>query len=205
MDQASLLIALLRASGVPARYVTGVVEVPIAKAMNWVGVETLEAAVEVFARNGFPFQARTSADGTLTHLSFFHVWVEAFLPEGPGRGAGSRSAWVQLDPSFKQHDVTPGVDLATATGFDATAFFQGASGGATLDTGASFFRNLDEAFIGQEQARLATNLFSYVQALTGSKDGWLPRAIGFRSGRRRFSAAPFDVRSKSRSTSTTGW
>jgi transglutaminase-like putative cysteine protease len=37
MDTASLLIALLRASGIPARYVYGSVEVPADQMMNWVG------------------------------------------------------------------------------------------------------------------------------------------------------------------------
>ena len=36
-DTASLLIALLRTSGISARYVYGTVEIPIDKVMNWVG------------------------------------------------------------------------------------------------------------------------------------------------------------------------
>ena len=36
-DTASLLIALLRVSNIPARYQMGTIEVPIEKAMNWLG------------------------------------------------------------------------------------------------------------------------------------------------------------------------
>jgi hypothetical protein len=37
MDTASLLIALLRASGIHARYVYGTIELPIEKVKNWLG------------------------------------------------------------------------------------------------------------------------------------------------------------------------
>jgi len=37
VDTASLLIAMLRSAKIPARYVYGTVEMPIDKAMNWVG------------------------------------------------------------------------------------------------------------------------------------------------------------------------
>ncbi len=47
-DQASLLVALLRASGIPAKYVAGVVELPIEKIMNWVGVGNAMADADVF-------------------------------------------------------------------------------------------------------------------------------------------------------------
>lgn len=167
IDQASLLIALLRASNVPARYVAGAVEVPIVKAMNWVGVETAPAAVEVFARNGFPFEVRASADGTITHLAFFHVWAEAFIAQGPGGGAAGRRQWVQLDPGFKQHDFTTGIDLTSAVGFDATAFFQGLTSGATLDQSRSFFTSLNEAFVGAEVTREADNLVAAAETAFG--------------------------------------
>ncbi len=46
-DQATLLIALLRASGIPARFVRGDITVPIADTINWMGVKD-KAAAEVF-------------------------------------------------------------------------------------------------------------------------------------------------------------
>jgi transglutaminase-like putative cysteine protease len=47
-DTASLLIALLRASNIPARYAYGTVQIPIEKVMNWVGgVESEIAALEL--------------------------------------------------------------------------------------------------------------------------------------------------------------
>ena len=49
-DQASLLVALLRASGIPARYVYGTVEIPAEQVMNWVGgVKTVDAAQQILS------------------------------------------------------------------------------------------------------------------------------------------------------------
>ena len=201
MDQASLLIALLRASHIPARYVAGVVDLPIDKVMNWVGVETPQAALRVFAQNGIPVQARMDNedaedddevdddDQTITHLRFFHVWVEAFLARdrdddddhnrarqhdrerhhsrgrhhrGDDREA-RRSQWVPLDPSFKQHEFTEGIDLTVATGFDLTTFLQGWTRGATINEAQSFFTHLNEPFIQQELTRLKENLRAFVR------------------------------------------
>jgi hypothetical protein len=54
VDLASLLIALYRASGIPARYVYGQIELPIEQAMNLVGVEDEQTAGNVFASGGVP-------------------------------------------------------------------------------------------------------------------------------------------------------
>ena len=51
VDTASLLVALLRSANIPARYVYGTVEMPVDKAMNWVGgAKTGEMAQGVGAR-----------------------------------------------------------------------------------------------------------------------------------------------------------
>lgn len=168
MDQASLFIALLRVSNIPARYVAGVVELPIGKAMNWVGAETSEAAVRAITSNGIPSRLRTSADGTVTHIAFFHVWVEAYIPQGSGRGAANQLQWVQIDPSFKQFDTTSGVDLTAATGFDSNTFSNGTMHGAIIDQVNTSFTHINENFIGQYIRELSGNLQTYAQANLGS-------------------------------------
>lgn len=108
-DTASLLIALLRAAGVPARYVTGMVDVPVATAMNWVGgAENSAVAQRLLAQGGVPNVAVESG-GTVTHLRIDHVWVEAFLSYVPSRGTVQRpgDTWVPMDASFKLHSFTP--------------------------------------------------------------------------------------------------
>jgi transglutaminase-like putative cysteine protease len=54
-DTASLEIALLRAAGIPARYVYGTVQLPAEQAMNWVGgVSKPEAAQSLLGQGGIP-------------------------------------------------------------------------------------------------------------------------------------------------------
>jgi transglutaminase-like putative cysteine protease len=53
MDTASLTIALLRASNIPARYAYGTVEIPTEKVQNWVGgVNNANAAGNLLGQGG---------------------------------------------------------------------------------------------------------------------------------------------------------
>jgi transglutaminase-like putative cysteine protease len=86
MDTASLLIALLRSAGIPARYVYGTVEIPIDKVMNWVGgTKTPDAAQQLLEQGGVPNIALTSG-GKVVTMRIEHVWVEALIQYNPGRG-----------------------------------------------------------------------------------------------------------------------
>ena len=92
-DTASLLIALLRASNIPARYVYGTIELPIDKVMNWVGGFTdANAALDFIASGGIPATGIISG-GKVTKARLEHVWVESFVPYGPYSGRPSK-----LDP-----------------------------------------------------------------------------------------------------------
>jgi len=50
-DTSSLLLALLRTSDIPSRYVRGDVELKIEDLMNWTGGKTPEAAIAIMQRN----------------------------------------------------------------------------------------------------------------------------------------------------------
>lgn len=103
-DISSLTIALLRASGIPARYVHGVIEVPEAKFRNWAGgFENLDAAIDFASAGGIPITSVISG-GKISKVRVEHVWVEAAVDFIPSRGVKNRSAdsWVPMDPSFKQ-------------------------------------------------------------------------------------------------------
>jgi len=105
IDTASLLIALYRKAGIPARYVSGVVEVPIDKAMNWVGVETPEAAAKLFSAGGTPTKLLISG-GKPKALQIEHTWADVYVDYEDYRGAGAGSGekvWVPLDGSFKSY------------------------------------------------------------------------------------------------------
>ncbi|MFA7404234.1 MAG: transglutaminase-like domain-containing protein, partial [Pelobacteraceae bacterium] len=100
-DQASLLIALLRASNIPARYVKGFISTDYATAKNWFGVKGNYAARVWLEGSSNPFVAE---DTSASPLGFMHVWVEACVPYAHYRGARFDNAgnrWIPLDPSFK--------------------------------------------------------------------------------------------------------
>lgn len=107
-DTASLLIALLRTANIPARYVYGTVQIPIAQVMNWVGgVTHPDAALQVFAQGGIPSTGLVQG-GVLTAVKLEHVWVEAWVDFVPSRGALHRKGdtWVPMDAAFKQYTYT---------------------------------------------------------------------------------------------------
>lgn len=139
MDTASLLIALLRAAHIPARYAYGTVQMPVAQVMNWVGGVTVpEAASNLMQQGGIP-TTLIANNGVITDVRFEHTWVEAWVDFEPSRGmknavqgctnavsagcAGAASqgdSWIPMDASYKQYDYTqPTVDLKTAVPFDA--------------------------------------------------------------------------------------
>lgn len=123
-DQASLLIALLRASNVPARYVRGTVAMldrattnaPEGRAPRWIGARNYTGAAWILSNNNNPY---VFVDTRGIH--FAHVWVEACLPYAAYRGAGlddSGHRWVPLDPSYKDHRYQLGVVLDSNLNFD---------------------------------------------------------------------------------------
>ncbi len=124
MDQASLLIALLRASGIPARYGIGMVEMPADAAANWLGVQDPFTAGSILTTAGL--EGVTITDGSeVDSIRCRRVWVEAFVPFSNYRGAGDadgESLWIRLDPAFKPTDLHIGVDIATQSGFAPNPF-----------------------------------------------------------------------------------
>jgi RHS repeat-associated protein len=118
-DQASLMIALLRASNIPARYVKGKISVRDtehpgagARAMRWLGAKSEAAAQGILAQGRFPEVAGFGDD---TGVKFVHVWVEACVPYAHYRGAALSQAghrWIPLDPSFRDNTYASDVDVS---------------------------------------------------------------------------------------------
>lgn len=117
-DLASLLIALYRVSGIPARYVYGNIEVPIKQVMNWVGVSNRSVAGNMFATGAVP-SFLLEENGVIKWLRMDHVWVKARVPVDYIPFSGSVNVagytWVQLDPSFKQYAYVEGVNVTART------------------------------------------------------------------------------------------
>ena len=104
-DQASLLTALLRASGFPTRYVRGVIQFfpDINTAKNLTGIDSPIKIAEFFQKAGIPYTPLV-AGGTISNFQIEHVWVESQIPYSNYRGAvidANGKAWFGLDTSIK--------------------------------------------------------------------------------------------------------
>jgi len=144
-DQASLLVALLRASGYPARYVRGVVEVHggLPKLQELLGVNDGAQAAAFLQKAGIPYRTRI-AGGRIAGIELEHLWVETRVPYANYRGVVADEqgkVWLGLAPAIK------------ASGFETTA-------GAPLPDGVDLFLSRDDYL---ETARPET-LLQYLQA-----------------------------------------
>lgn len=114
IDQAALLISLLRAKGIPARFISGTVMITPEQAVDITGAADAASAGRILAAR-YKNTTRLNHNGQLVGFKMSHTWVEAYIPYTDYRGAGNAkggSVWVQLDPSFKKivpvtEDVVP--------------------------------------------------------------------------------------------------
>ncbi len=116
VDQASLLVALLRASQVPARYVRGVIELPLERIAAELGLGNPDVVPEVLGRAGLAFRPVVRG-GRVVAVDVEHTWVSAHVPYANYRGAVvdfSGRAWVPLAPALKTYDLTPATAVLRA-------------------------------------------------------------------------------------------
>jgi len=101
-DLNGLLIALLRASEYPAKFVHGVMELKVERVMNWVGVEDDEALGRALTRAGIPHEMVIEG-GRVTKVRLEHVWAEVWIDYSGYRGIPirrGREEWIPLDVSI---------------------------------------------------------------------------------------------------------
>lgn len=162
-DIHSLLIALLRASNIPARYVSGAVELPIERIQEWLPVANANVAADLFSAAGVPTTLLT-AGGSIRALRFEHVWVEAWVDFVPSRGARNATpdSWVPMDAAIKAYATTPPVAYMQHVGFDAQAAQTEILAGA--QQGPGWITGIDVNKIGAVYDRLGRQALDYVNA-----------------------------------------
>lgn len=152
-DQASLMIALLREAGYSADYVYGVIRLNPDQITNWLGIdENVGAIGYLLGSAGIPCQPYVYSDGTLAFVDMDHVWVKVDI-------GGTDYVF---DPSFKHNSYAPSIDLASAMGYDQSAFLSSALSGATTDP--DYVQNISKANLSGSLTAYATNLVSYIDA-----------------------------------------
>jgi RHS repeat-associated protein len=145
-DTTSLTIALLRASGIPARYQFGTVDVPVAVAGSWVGgVSRPEAIIDMLQQGGIAARG-IAAGGEITAIRMEHVWALGYVNWTPGRGSraggfmltppqhpnpiAELNTWAPLDGSFKQYQLAAGASAGDIAPFNAASAIDSAKQGA---------------------------------------------------------------------------
>lgn len=109
-DQAALAVALLRAAGVPARFVQGTAELSVGAAASWLALPDSmalrpEAIADVLASGGYPVVQR-KVNQAVQALRIDRVWLEAYVPDASYRGVDETlgtKRWLPLDPSTKRY------------------------------------------------------------------------------------------------------
>lgn len=171
-DTASLLIGLLRAANIPARYVYGTIEIPIDKVMNWVGGFTdPKSAVDLIASGGIPGVALTSG-GKIIAVRMEHMWVEAYVPYGNYRGMkrdDSIVTWIPMDGSFKQYTYKDPIDFPAAVGFDIQAFVNEVESASLIDSSNSSIANVPQDLILQRVQSYIQNVHQYYDTTLQNK------------------------------------
>ncbi|MEW6104071.1 MAG: transglutaminase-like domain-containing protein [bacterium] len=165
-DLASLLIALYRAANIPARYVYGTIEIPIEKAMNWVGVKDSQVAANLLAGNGIPTKIIVYGSG-VKKIRIEHCWVEAYVTYDQYRGArqsASYKIWLPLDPSFKEYSYIEGIELGSLVPFDGESFVKEIEGSSTINESEGYVQNIPYNIIQQRMDEYKTNVDNYLKA-----------------------------------------
>jgi len=138
-DQAILLKSLLDASGVfGTRYISGQVQIPVATAQLWFGVNNATAAGQLLASLGLNPQFFGAANES---IRFNHTWVQM--------QTSAISPWIDLDPTWKFSDLQPGVpNLITNVFFDENAFLiTQASAGQNAKSPAEYYNEQVSAYL----------------------------------------------------------
>lgn len=163
-DIASLTLALLRASGIPARYVHGTIEVREDRFRNWIGgFEHIEAATDFAAAGGIPV-ASVTGNGVVTKVRIEHVWVEAAVDFRPSRGAVNHAAdnWVPMDPAFKQYEFLEGLDPVVISGLDPEALANEFLASGTVNEDEGWVAGFDPAVLENAKNQTQQALQDYI-------------------------------------------
>jgi len=178
-DMANLLISLLRAANIPARYAYGTVEISAVQATDWLDVSSVVQAGNMLTAAGIPARLMIE-DNTPTHIRLEHVWVEAFVDFMPSRGARNITGdtWIPMDASIKKQAFQAASAILADLPLDLAAMAGQLVQGAVIDPATGRFEQLDwvttaentDTYIGQLEDNItASGLGDTAEEVIGSK------------------------------------
>jgi len=162
-DQAALMVALLRQSGHTASFVKGQVVLTAAQVEEFFGIDvgSVCAVSKLLANGQIPVAAiyATTSGNCATNplrplhsVKIDHVWVKVDIG----------SSEYHFDPGFKPHTRKTGIDLALASGYDASAYLSEARSGATITS--DYVQHINRTNVRNRLNTYATNLADTLRA-----------------------------------------
>ncbi len=156
VDLATLLIAMMRSQGIPARYVRGDVVLEKYNLANWLKAQR-DDAPNMLATS------RWSVSNGDQYVEFEHAWVQVFVPKNSLTGiepgvncvqTPDACEWVDLDPSYKLHSAPKStLQMLELLDFDYSAYYHAQRNNDHRQTN----QNPVTVFEQQVQDYLATN------------------------------------------------
>ena len=169
-DQASLLVALLRASGIAARFVTGTVEITAEQAKSLMAVDDAALASAMIQTSAIPAVSLLGPGNEIVAVRMERAWVSAYVPYGNYRGVPNSDldpTWIPLDPAMKAFSYTPAIDVEAVTGLDIAVFNATMAAASTVDPIAGQVVTMDKAVLDAEVGTIGQNLNDYLDATFG--------------------------------------
>jgi PKD repeat protein len=161
---ASVMVALLRASGVEAKYGIGTVNIGIERVKKWLGADSANAAINMLAQARIPIRMVVSG-GQIKSLKIEHIWAEGFLDFEPGKGTKHQTpdTWIPLDASFKQHRIVPGTNLTELVPFDIDALRDHLIATTQVDARGGVF-GIDSSYLKNRLSAYQAQLQDYIKS-----------------------------------------
>ncbi|RTL27866.1 MAG: hypothetical protein EKK47_17510 [Burkholderiales bacterium] len=184
-DQSSLLVALLRASNIPARFVRGSVSLDDllpsdnanGRVQRWLGTKSYSASMAALGYGGVAAGATVNASGAVQGINFDHVWVQACVPYAGYRGSKADSGgyrWLPMDPSIKDHDYQDGLSVSVTLD---DAFYSGYLAKRTDQLMTDYLGDKVEAAARSVKSDASREDVPYLGRLRGLKVDVLPSNI----------------------------
>lgn len=160
-DQSALMVELLRASGYTANYVRGVITLNAQQFKEWYGYDTgnvcavlgmlAQSQIPVASINATSAGSCPSPNAAMTDVSIEHVWVKV----------NTDGTSYVFDPSYKPHALVEGIDVAAASGYNASTFLSTATSGAAITP--DYVQNLNRSGIQSTLKTQATTLANWLR------------------------------------------
>lgn len=188
VDQASLLVSMLRYLGYQAGYKTGIIKLTEEAALNLTGASDLKSAANILAAMGTE-AALVSVNGVPSYIKFKHTWVSAYIPYTDYRGAGKADGdyiWLDMDTSIKEYeDCTSLYEIfkENFTGYEALEEYFDSGSAESLDSELVYYaENIQEYFDGiytGENSEEQIMVSAYSRAIKPEYEIYLPLSLQY--------------------------